>query len=205
MCSVFDASLLARHGDLSYDAANIIDEASLSKEAYHHAKLVLQDLKKSIREINEKTVMAEDDPKRKKKSASPAERYLPPKQAITKGRPKRLKSSKENAKKKDRLCRGCGKRGVAHDRRNCPGLDKRISSILSLGRASSLEIRLVLQVEGGGRVELNSTVFGSDKEGTGAWSVSRGVDTLAAIGVVAGFEGAIESGLWREAFGVGEI
>ncbi|XXG56629.1 hypothetical protein AAC387_Pa03g3995 [Persea americana] len=125
MCSVFDASLLARHGDLSYDAANIIDEASLSKEAYHHAKLVLQDLKKSIREINEKTVMAEDDPKRKNKSASPAERYLPPKQAITKGRPKRLKSSEENAKKKDRLCRGCGKRGVAHDRRNCPGLDKR--------------------------------------------------------------------------------
>lgn len=85
------------------------------------------------------------------------------------------------------------------------GIFPRISSILSLGRASSLEIRLVLQVEGGGRVELNSTVFGSDKEGTGAWSVSRGVDTLAAIGVVAGFEGAIESGLWREAFGVGEI
>ncbi|RWR94342.1 protein FAR-RED IMPAIRED RESPONSE 1-like protein [Cinnamomum micranthum f. kanehirae] len=124
MCSEFDGSLLARHGDLSYDASNIIDEASLSKEAYHHAKSVLQNLKTRIREINEKTVMAEDDPKRKKKSASPTERYLPPKQAITKGRPKRLKSSKEKARKKDRLCRGCGKRGVAHDRRNCPGLDK---------------------------------------------------------------------------------
>eukprot|EP00268_Persea_americana_P045236 TRINITY_DN4604_c0_g2_i3.p1 TRINITY_DN4604_c0_g2~~TRINITY_DN4604_c0_g2_i3.p1 ORF type:complete len:128 (-),score=24.69 TRINITY_DN4604_c0_g2_i3:1504-1887(-) len=73
--------------------------------------------------------MAEDDPKRKKKSANPTERYLPPKQAITKGSPKRLKSSKEKAKKKDRLCCGCGKFGVAHDRRNCPGLDKRHHSI----------------------------------------------------------------------------
>ncbi|XXG66806.1 hypothetical protein AAC387_Pa06g0304 [Persea americana] len=72
--------------------------------------------------------MAEDDPKRKKKSASPAERYLLPKQAITKGRPKRLKSSKEKARKKDQLCRECGKRGVAHDRRNCPGLDKSVEN-----------------------------------------------------------------------------
>eukprot|EP00268_Persea_americana_P045225 TRINITY_DN4604_c0_g1_i3.p1 TRINITY_DN4604_c0_g1~~TRINITY_DN4604_c0_g1_i3.p1 ORF type:complete len:258 (-),score=38.98 TRINITY_DN4604_c0_g1_i3:1419-2192(-) len=130
-CSVFDGSLLARHGDLSYDTANIIDGASLYKEAYHHAKSVLQDLKKSIREINEKAVMVEDDPKRKNKSPRPTERYLPSKHAITKGRPKRLKSSKEKARKKDRLCRGYGKHRVAHDRRNCPGLDKRYHSAMN--------------------------------------------------------------------------
>ncbi|XXG53745.1 hypothetical protein AAC387_Pa03g1795 [Persea americana] len=38
------------------------------------------------------------------------------------GCPKRLKSSREKAQKKDRLCRGCSQRGVSHDKRNCPAL-----------------------------------------------------------------------------------
>ena len=51
MFSSFDGSLLVRHGDLSYDATIVVGEASLSKEAYHDTKMILQDLKKSIREI----------------------------------------------------------------------------------------------------------------------------------------------------------
>ncbi|XXG45971.1 hypothetical protein AAC387_Pa02g0919 [Persea americana] len=41
---------------------------------------------------------------------------------VDKGRPKRLKSSRKKAQKKDRLCRGCNQRGVSHDKRNCPAL-----------------------------------------------------------------------------------
>ncbi|XP_073057388.1 protein FAR1-RELATED SEQUENCE 5-like [Primulina eburnea] len=40
----------------------------------------------------------------------------------TKGRVKRLKSSKENSTSRARQCRGCGHRGVSHDKRNCPNL-----------------------------------------------------------------------------------
>ncbi|XP_073148882.1 uncharacterized protein [Henckelia pumila] len=40
----------------------------------------------------------------------------------TKGCGKRFKSSKEKATSKGRQCRGCGHRGVSHDKRNCPNL-----------------------------------------------------------------------------------
>ncbi|XP_074561185.1 uncharacterized protein LOC141817439 [Curcuma longa] len=42
----------------------------------------------------------------------------------TKGCGKRLKSSKEKAVAKSRLCHGCGHRGVSHDKRNCPLLQQ---------------------------------------------------------------------------------
>ncbi|XP_074591173.1 catalase isozyme 2-like [Curcuma longa] len=42
----------------------------------------------------------------------------------TKGCGKRLKSSKEKAVAKSRLCHGCGNRGVSHDKRNCPLLQQ---------------------------------------------------------------------------------
>ncbi|XXG79558.1 hypothetical protein AAC387_Pa09g0600 [Persea americana] len=128
MLSSFDGSLLARHGDLSYDVEIVVDEASLSKEAYHHAKRVLHKLKKSIHEINEKEVRTKDNDKKKDKGACSQERYLASKNTITKGRSKRLKSFKEMMMKKDRLCHGCGKHGVAHDSRNCPTLVKRYYS-----------------------------------------------------------------------------
>ena len=47
--------------------------------------------------------------------------YQEPSHIVTKGRAKRLKSSKEKATK-GRLCRGCDKHGVSHDKRNCPVL-----------------------------------------------------------------------------------
>ncbi|XXG60583.1 hypothetical protein AAC387_Pa04g2451 [Persea americana] len=132
-CFSCDGSLLERHGDLSYDAAVVVDEASMCKTAYQHAKKVLQELKKSIREINEKEVTTKDDSKRKDKGTCHEERYLAPKNAKTKGRPKRLKSSKEKAMRKPRLCRGCGRRDVAHDMRNCPMLVKRCNGHQTFG------------------------------------------------------------------------
>ncbi|XXG72133.1 hypothetical protein AAC387_Pa07g1294 [Persea americana] len=111
--------------------AVVVDEAFMCKTAYQHAKKVLQELKKSIREINEKEVIAKDDSKRKDKGTCHEERYLAPKHAKTKGRPKRLKSSKEKAMRKPRLCRGCGRHDVAHDMRNCPMLIKRYRAVTS--------------------------------------------------------------------------
>ena len=55
-------------------------------------------------------------------AVSEAVQLIEPPHATTKGRPKRLKSSREKAQKKDRLCRGCNQRGVSHDKRNCPAL-----------------------------------------------------------------------------------
>ena len=104
----------------------------MCKIAYQHAKKVLQELKKCIREINEKEVTAKDDSKRKDKGTCHEERYLAPKNAKTKGRPKRLKSSKEKAMRKPQLCSGCGKRDVAHDMRNCPMLVKRYNFFFTL-------------------------------------------------------------------------
>lgn len=46
--------------------------------------------------------------------------YLAPPNVVTKGRQKRQKSSKKKAQKKPRLCRGCKKHGVSHDKHNCP-------------------------------------------------------------------------------------
>ena len=81
-----DGSLLSQHGDLLYDAAIVIDEASMCKKAYQHAKKVLQDLKKRIREINEKEVTRKDDSRRKYKGTCHEERYLMPKHAKTLGK-----------------------------------------------------------------------------------------------------------------------
>ncbi|XXG83798.1 hypothetical protein AAC387_Pa10g1473 [Persea americana] len=111
-----------------FQSGVVIDEASMCKNAYQHVKKVLQELKKSIHEINEKEVMEKDDSKRRDKGTCHEERYLALKNAKTKGRPKRLKSSKEKAKRKPRLCRGCGRRDVAHNMRNCPMLVKRVWS-----------------------------------------------------------------------------
>lgn len=65
MFSSFDGSLLPWRGYSSYDYAIVVDEASLSKEAYHHTKRILPDLKKNIHKINEREVMTEDNNKKK--------------------------------------------------------------------------------------------------------------------------------------------
>lgn len=74
------------------------------------------------REMNELQLTGESDSHRKGKSIYSAIKYREPPQFRIKGRPKRIKSSKEKEQKKSRLCRGCGKRGVSHDKHNCPAL-----------------------------------------------------------------------------------
>lgn len=133
----FDDSLVARHGDLLYYATMVVDESSMCSKAYQNAKQVLLDLIRTSRAINEtegtvdkkglKSSEKEGDKTCNKEGdkSCDSKQYLEPKHIITKGRVKRLKSSKEKALKNARLCRGCNKRGVSHDKRNCPALVNR--------------------------------------------------------------------------------
>ena len=103
-----------------------VDESSMFVKAYENAKQVLLDLIRTSRTINE-TVGTGDKKggnscEKKGDKSVDAKQYLEPKHISTKGRAKRLKYSKEKALKKAQLCRGCNRRGVSHDRRNCPVL-----------------------------------------------------------------------------------
>lgn len=117
-----DGSLVARYADLFYWASMVINEACMSEGTHKHAISILSNLKKMCREMNELQLTRESDSRRKGKSVYGAIEYREPPQVRTKGRPKRIKSLKEKVQKKSRLCRGCGKRGVSHDKRNCPAL-----------------------------------------------------------------------------------
>ncbi|XP_042383552.1 uncharacterized protein LOC122003649 [Zingiber officinale] len=65
-----------------------------------------------------------DNGGQKRKSMDRSHNIIDPSSIRTKGCGKRLKSSKEKSTSKSRLCRGCGHRGVSHDKRNCPSLQQ---------------------------------------------------------------------------------
>ncbi|XXG72321.1 hypothetical protein AAC387_Pa07g1449 [Persea americana] len=119
-------SLIVRHGDLSYWGNMVSNEASMCSKTYEYARNVLTDLHKMCRQMNQLELGGEHTSSGKNKmvsdAVSEAVQLIEPPHATTKGRPKRLKSSREKAQKKDRLCRGCNQRGVSHDKRNCPAL-----------------------------------------------------------------------------------
>lgn len=69
--------------------------------------------------------------KKKGKMLVNESQYRDPLHVVTKGRGKRLKSSKEKAMEKQCLCHGCNQRGVSHNKRNCPGILKRYPILIS--------------------------------------------------------------------------
>eukprot|EP00268_Persea_americana_P060464 TRINITY_DN7536_c0_g1_i7.p1 TRINITY_DN7536_c0_g1~~TRINITY_DN7536_c0_g1_i7.p1 ORF type:complete len:136 (+),score=19.46 TRINITY_DN7536_c0_g1_i7:240-647(+) len=79
-------TLVERRSDLLYCISQLVDEGCMSTKAYQHARKGILQLKKECRHMNE---------------------YREPEHANTKGGEKRLKSSKEKAKRKERLCRRC--------------------------------------------------------------------------------------------------
>lgn len=126
----FDNSLVARHGDLLYYATIAVNESSMSVKSYENTKHVLLDLIRTSRAINE--IVGIRDKKggrggwnscdKEGDKSFDTKQYLEPKHISTKGRAKRLKFFKEKALRKARLCRGCNRRGVSHDRCNCHAL-----------------------------------------------------------------------------------
>lgn len=130
-------TLVGRHSELSYSVTLLVDEGCMSRKAYEHARRGILQLKRECRQINESEAIGENEAIREMEAirekdhmgeGSNTIQYYPPAHANTKGRSKRIKSSKEKAQKKDRLCRGCNRRGVSHDRRNCPVLLKRCTT-----------------------------------------------------------------------------
>ncbi|XP_042432199.1 protein FAR1-RELATED SEQUENCE 5-like [Zingiber officinale] len=124
-----DRILMSRHSRLSYKASVLIDDASLTDEGINFLDEQLDCIYNKIKEMNiGKTC---DNRGQRKKSMDESPNIIDPSLVRTKGCGKRLKSSKEKSTSKSRLCRGCGHRGVSHDKRNCPMLQQGYVSINS--------------------------------------------------------------------------
>ena len=115
-------SCLARHSQLSCMFAGLIDIASQSREGFDVAVNCHTELEIKLRQMRLNNSTTEISIHNGKGLVdSNVIEYHEPAHAVTKGRAKRLKSLKEKATR-GRLCRGCNKRGVSHDKRNCPML-----------------------------------------------------------------------------------
>ncbi|XP_074557556.1 protein FAR1-RELATED SEQUENCE 5-like [Curcuma longa] len=114
--------LMLRHSKLSYKASVLIDDASLTDEGTQFLDEQFDLIYNKIQSINIST--KGDSGSQKKKSMDRTAVIIDPSLVRTKGCGKRLKSSKEKAISKSRLCHGCGHRGVSHDKRNCPLLQQ---------------------------------------------------------------------------------
>ncbi|XP_074576130.1 protein FAR1-RELATED SEQUENCE 5-like [Curcuma longa] len=115
--------LMSRHSRLSYKASLVIDDASLTDEGTGFFEEQLNCIHNKIRDMNISKACSIGS--QRKNSMDGTLGVIDPSLVRTKGCGKRLKSSKEKAISKSRLCRGCGHRGVSHDKRNCPILQQR--------------------------------------------------------------------------------
>ncbi|XP_042381987.1 protein FAR1-RELATED SEQUENCE 5-like isoform X2 [Zingiber officinale] len=109
--------LMSRHSRLSYKASILIDDASLTNEGTTFLDEQFDSIYNKIQEMNISRTC--NDRSQKKKSVDEGLGIIDPSSVRTKGCGKRLKSSKEKSTSNSRLCRGCGHRGVSHDKRNC--------------------------------------------------------------------------------------
>lgn len=114
-------SLMSRHSKLSHKASVLVDDASLTVEGSKFSDEQLGYLHQKIKEMN--ISRTSTDGSQRKTSLDKANNINDPSGIRTKGCGKRLKSSKEKVALKSRVCHGCGKRGVSHDKRNCPLLN----------------------------------------------------------------------------------
>ncbi|XP_073121051.1 protein FAR1-RELATED SEQUENCE 5-like [Henckelia pumila] len=112
--------LISRHSKLSYRASVLIDNASLTNEGTRFLDEQFDYIDSKIREINSSRTF--NSGIQMKKTRDETLGIIDPSEVRTKGCGKRLKSSKEKSTSKTRLCHGCGRRGVSHDKRNCPNL-----------------------------------------------------------------------------------
>ncbi|KAH6800400.1 hypothetical protein C2S52_000864 [Perilla frutescens var. hirtella] len=111
--------LISRHSRLSYKASVLVDDASLTDERTKFLEEQLDYIHGKIKETNGGLTFTEGT--QRKKTLEKRHNINDPYQIGTKGCGKRLPSSKEKSLK-TRVCYGCGKSGVSHDKRNCPSL-----------------------------------------------------------------------------------
>ncbi|KZV13530.1 protein FAR-RED ELONGATED HYPOCOTYL 3-like, partial [Dorcoceras hygrometricum] len=112
--------LMSRHSRLSFKASVLVDEASLTDEGTKFLDEQFDHIYTKIKYMNSSRTF--DSRNLRKRTMDGARGIIDPAEIRTKGRGKRMKSSKEKSTLKSRQCRGCGLRGVSHDKRNCPKL-----------------------------------------------------------------------------------
>ncbi|KAJ8644807.1 hypothetical protein MRB53_006555 [Persea americana] len=98
----------------------IFNEGCLSIEGFKILVNAHADLQMKLRNLN-LDIPSEASMHSWKGLDSDVVEYQEPSHVVTKGHAKILKSSKEKVTK-GRLCHGCNKRSVSHDKRNCPVL-----------------------------------------------------------------------------------
>lgn len=112
--------LMSRHLSLSCKSSALIDIASLTEEGTNFLVEQFDDIDIKMKEMNISKKLSSGSQSRRAVRGTIG--IIDPSEIRTKGCGKRLKSSKENSNSKGRQCRGCGLRGVSHDKRNCPNL-----------------------------------------------------------------------------------
>ncbi|XP_073017887.1 protein FAR1-RELATED SEQUENCE 5-like [Primulina eburnea] len=112
--------LMSRHMRLSCKASALIDVASFIDEGTNFLTEQFDFIDSKMKEMNINRTLRSGIQSRR--SLDGAIGIIDPSEIRTKGRGKRLKSSKEKSTSRDIQCRGCGRRGVSHDKRNCPNL-----------------------------------------------------------------------------------
>ncbi|XP_073037914.1 protein FAR1-RELATED SEQUENCE 5-like [Primulina eburnea] len=112
--------LMSRHLRLSYKASALVDIASLTVEGTNFLNAQFDYIGNKMKDLNMTTTVSGGSQCRR--ATDRAIDIVDPQKIRTKGCGKRLKSSKEKATTQGRKCRGCGRRGVQHDKRNCPNL-----------------------------------------------------------------------------------
>lgn len=112
--------LMSRHSRLSYKASVVIDDASLTDDGTKFLDEQLDNILIKIKEMNFSRTLNNGSQKKKIMDGVPG--TIDPSDIRTKGCGKRMESSKEKSISKTRKCRVCGRRGVLHDKRNCPNL-----------------------------------------------------------------------------------
>ncbi|XP_042404619.1 protein FAR1-RELATED SEQUENCE 1-like [Zingiber officinale] len=118
-----NVKLMARHSRLSYKASVVIDVASLTDEGTNMLDDQFDYIYSKLQDLNISS--KNDNQSQRSQSIDGGPSIFDPSLVRAKGCGKRLKSSKETTTSKARLCRGCGHRGVSHDKRNCPLLQQR--------------------------------------------------------------------------------
>ncbi|KAH6786377.1 hypothetical protein C2S52_005929 [Perilla frutescens var. hirtella] len=112
--------LMSRHSRLSCKASVIIDDASLIEEGTNFLDEQLDYIHEKIKEMSISPTSLKESQRRK--NLDKTMNINDPSEIRTKGCAKRLQSSKEKSSLKARVCHGCGRTGVSHDKRNCPHL-----------------------------------------------------------------------------------
>ena len=112
--------LMSRRSKLSYKASILIDDASLTDEKKKFLDEQLDYIHGKIKKMSISPTTKYNTQKRK--CLDIIINIGNPSQIRTKGRGKRILSSKEKTTVKPRACHGCGLHGASHDKRNCINL-----------------------------------------------------------------------------------